>query len=319
MLTSPLSLNRFAAAVFLAFTFAALNAHAAKDVAFKMPTPSKVGNPSAPQGGMFTINLRMEPATLNPITGTDLSTRAVKNYVLDRLLVLDPETREIIPNLAEKYDVSPDGKVFTFFLRKEAKFQDGTPVTAEDVKFSFDAVFDPKYNAAHARPYFEGIDHAEIVDPTTIKFITKEKYFGNLTLFAEDLYVVPKSVYGDPEAGKKKNKIIVGSGPYKLEKYDQGQSITLVRNKDWWGNKVDFLKGKYNFEHIRLRFVKDANIVIEMLKKGEIDFALLRPEEYATAKTEGPEWGKSVIKEKVENLETKRIRLFRLESSPRPF
>jgi len=257
------------------------------------------GNPAAPQGGTFTINLQVEPSTLNPITGTDAYNRVVRDYVLDRLMERNPDTYEWMPSLAEKVERSADDRVYTFTLRKGAVFHDGKPVTAEDVKFSFDVIFDPKYNAAHMRPYFENIEKAEVVDPRTVRFTTKSKYFGNFDVVAE-LDVLPKHVYGDANAGIKKNKTIVGSGPYKLEKYNQGQSLVLVKNKDWWGTKLEEQKGHYNFERIRMRFDKDENIAIEKLKKGDLDYDGLTPEAY-TKKTDGPEWGKTVQKVKTEN------------------
>lgn len=277
---------------------------AKKEVAFVMPVPKAAGNPNAPQGGTFTMNLRAEPSTLNPVTGTDLYLTKIKEYIMDRLLIRDPETYEMIPSLAEKYDVSADGKTFTFTLRKGVKWHDGKPLTAEDVKFSYDVVFEPKYNAAHMRPYFEGIEKAEIVDPQTIRFTAKEKYFGNLALFAEDLWILPKHIFENPEAGLKKNRTMIGTGAYSIDRYDQGQTLMLVKNKEWWGKDVDYLKGKFNFERIRFRFIKDDNIAIEMLKKGDTDFDALRPEDYMK-NTGSAEWGKTVNKYKVENLKPK--------------
>src|SRR5262249_2081621 len=151
-------------------------------------------------------------------------------------------------------------KVFTFTLRKDAKFHDGKPVTSADVKFSFDAIFDPKFNVAHKRPYYENFEKVEAVDAYTVRFTTKNKYFLNFETAAE-LDVVPKHFY-DVEDGSKKNKTIMGSGPYKLESYDQGQSIMLVRNKDWWGNSVPARKGENNFEHVRFRFTKDQDLAL---------------------------------------------------------
>ena len=261
-------------------------------------------NVKAPQGGTFNLNLRGEPTTLNPITGSDLYSQMVKEYVVDRLLMHDPETFALVPGLAEKYEVAKDGKSFTFKLRKNAKFHDGHPVTAEDIKFSFDAVFDNRFGGAHMRPYFENFDKVEIIDPLTVKILIKRVYFGNLEEFASDFFVLPKHIYGDPDAGKKLNKTLMGSGPYKFESYDQGQNIMLVRNHDWWGNDLPQYRGKYNFERIRARFIKQSDVAIEMIKKGELDFHKLLPEDYEK-KTDGPEWGKTVFKEKVENLSPK--------------
>jgi peptide/nickel transport system substrate-binding protein/microcin C transport system substrate-binding protein len=116
--------------------------------------------------------------------------------------------------------------------------------------------------------------------------------------------IVPKHIYGDSAAGSKLNKTLVGSGPYKLEKYDKGQSIVLVKFKDWWGANDAAMKGRWNFERIRLRFLKDSNITIEALKKGDIDETKLTPEEFQK-KTTGPEFGKTVMKIKTQNQEPK--------------
>lgn len=261
------------------------------------------GNPNAPQGGTFSVNLGIEPTTLNPITGTDVPNQEVQTYTIDSLMDRDPNTYEWIPALAEKVEKSADGKTFTFTLRKNAKWHDGKPVTAEDVKFSLDVIFDPKYNAAHLRPYYENIEKAEIVDPLTVRFTTKTKYFKNFEVVA-GLAILPKHFYGDADAGKKKNKTILGSGPYKLAKYEQGQYILLEKNKEWWGATVPEMKGRYNFANIRMRFIKESDFAIERLKKGELDFDDLTPEAY-TKKAVGPEWGKSVLKEKVENNQPK--------------
>jgi microcin C transport system substrate-binding protein len=261
--------------------------------------PKPFGNPNAPQGGTVTFNLDAEPSTLHPITASDLYARNVQNWVCEGLLDKNPNTDEWVPGLAERAEVSADGKQYTFRVRKGALWQDGQPITAEDVKFSFDMIFEPKYEAAHMRPYYESIEKAEIVDPQTVRFTAKEKYFGNLSTLA-GLTVLPRHIYGDVDKSKKMNKTLLCSGPYKLEKFDQGQSITLVRNKQWWGNQVSSKKGEYNFERIRFRFIGSEDIVIEMLKKGELDFADLRAEAFMK-KAVGPEWDKTIFKKKVEN------------------
>lgn len=261
---------------------------------------NNLANPKAPQGGTLTVNMRMEPATLNPITSTDAHGQEVISYVMDTLMELNAETYEWTPSLAEKMVISPDGKQYTFTLRDGAKFHDGQPVTVDDVKFSYEVIFDPKYNAAHLRAYFENIEKAEILDPRTVRFTVKEKYFRNTESLA-GLVILPKHFYGDPESGIKKNKTILGSGPYKVEAYNQGQSLVLVKNKEWWGSKVPEKKGQWNFERIRARFFKEDNAIIENLKKGEIDlFWDIVPETFVQRMT-GPEFGKTVIKKKVEN------------------
>lgn len=288
---------------------AGLVAFAASSEAASPETPkanSKVlmlGNEKAPQGGTFLYNLGAEPTTLNPITGTDLYNQTIQGYVMDSLMTRNIETYGWDPALAEKVEVSKDGREFTFTVRQGAKWSDGKPVTIEDIKFSFDVIFDDTYNAANLRPYYENIEKAEIVNPTTIKFVTKSKYFGNFDVLA-GLTVLPKHFYGNAAEGKKKNKTILGSGPYVLKEYQQGQAIILERNKNWWGNSVPEQRGRYNFQTIRMRFDKEENLVLERLKKGELHFDSLTPEAYTT-KTSGAPWGTDVLKKKVENLQSK--------------
>lgn len=263
-------------------------------------------NENAPQGGSFVRNLRGEPPTIHPITGTDLYSRNVHEYTMDSLLVRDPETYAWKPRTAEKWEISKDNKVFTFFLRKNAVFHDGKPLTAEDVKFSFDAIFEPKYNAAHMRPYYEGIAKVEIVDPYTVKFYTKDNYFLNFDS-AAGITILPKHIYSDVNKSKKMNKELVGSGPYTIERFDKGQKLILKKFDKWYGNSAPEYKGMYNFKNITLRFVKDENVYLEMLKKGDTDYENLTSEQFMK-KTDGGPWGKTVLKNKVENATGKGYR-----------
>lgn len=260
-----------------------------------------VGNPEAPQGGSFVMNIggRSEPPTIHPITATDVPASNVHDFTMASLLTKDPQTFEWKPYLAEKWEISKDGKVFTFWLRKGLTFHDGKPITAEDVKFSFDAIFEPKYNAAHKRPYYEGIEKVEVVDPQQVKFHAKHVYFLNFDI-AAGMMILPKHIYSDVEKSKKMNKEIVGSGPYKIERFDKGQKIVLKKHPGWFGESVPDLKPLYNFETVTLRFVKDENVYLEMLNKGDLDYEELSPEQYMK-KTEGGNWGKKVLKYKVEN------------------
>lgn len=264
-----------------------------------------IGNPQAPQGGTFQMSFPSEPEKLNPINSQDLYASYVQDYVMDGLMVLNSETYELEPALAERYEVSKDQMTYTFFLRKDAKFSDGKPVTAEDVKFSFDAVRDPRYKAVHRLPYYETIGDVTVVDPYTVKIGTKRKYYFNLEVMATVGYtpIAPKHIYGDPT--KKLNKELIGSGPYKLETYNKGKNIILARDKNWWGNSVAHLKGKFNFDKILIRFVKEDNLELEMLKKGELDYTGLTPESYVK-KTEGAPFGTIILKKKVENSDPTR-------------
>lgn len=252
-----------------------------------------------PQGGAFTVALVQEPNTLNPISYSDGYAPAVFGYCVDTLLNRNIDTWEWEPGLADKWEISKDHKVFTFHLRDGLKWSDGKPLTTEDVKFSFDAIKDKRYKALSKMPYLEGVDRAEIVDAQTIKFITKTDYYDNFDVVASGIVtVLPKHIYQDPNA--KLGKTITGSGPYMLDTYEKGRRIILKRNPLWWGWDDAKKRGEYNFDKIIFRFVDSPNVQLEMLKKGDIDYMDLQPEQYVQ-QTSGPEWGKTVIKVKTKN------------------
>lgn len=259
------------------------------------------GNPNAPQGGnvIFNIQGRVEPSTIHPISSVDVGAAHIHDYTLASLLTKNPQTYDWQPNLAEKWEISKDGKVFTFWLRKDLYFHDGKPLTAEDVKFSFEAILDPRYNATHIRPYYQGIAKVEVMDSQQVKFYTKEAYFLNFD-FAAGMVIFPKHIYSNIEKSKHMDKEIIGSGPYKLEKFEKGQKIVLRKFDKWFGKQVPQLKGAYNFDSITFRFIKDEKEYLEMLENGELDFDELSPEQFVQ-KTESSAWGKRVFKVKAEN------------------
>lgn len=260
-------------------------------------------NRSAPQGGVMNYNFDAEPESLHPIMAGDLYSTYFKEYVFDYLCVNSDQTWDLLPRLAERWEVSKDGLTFTFFLRKDAYFHNGENVTAEDVKFSFEAIREPKHQALNLVPYFEKFTKVEVVDKYTVKFTASETYFQNLTTLCTNMPILPKSVYGDINKSVKMQKEAIGSGPYKLEKYDKGQSITLKKFDKWYGDKTKEWKGYFNFNQVNFRFTKEDNILVERLKKGDLDFAYLTVEGFKKA-TGGP-FGKKVFANKVENSQPK--------------
>ncbi len=260
-------------------------------------------NPAAPVGGTFNVNLSFEPSMIHPIMSTDGTSQDVRKFLGDSLLGRDPETYAWKPHLAEKYEISKDGKVYTFTLRKNIFFHDGKPITAEDVKFSFDAIFDPKYKAQHLLPYYDGLLKVEVVDPSTVKITAKDTYFKNFDVFVST-EILPKHVYSDVEKSQKMTRTYVGAGPYSLEKFERGQNILVKRFDKWYGFQVPELKGFYNYAFINFRFYQEENVLLEHAKKGDLDFIELRSESFVK-KTEGAPWGKTIFKKKVENAEPK--------------
>lgn len=263
-----------------------------------------LGNANAPQGGTVYQNLGAEPTTLNPLTSTDVYALKIQGYIVEYLCSRNEDTYDFEPALAKSWTIAKDGMSFEFELREGLAWTDGKPLTTEDVKFSYDVIFDSRYATAHMRPYFENISKVEVLSPSKIKFTAKNTYFKNFEQISVSMSIIPKHLYANPTDMKKLNKMLLGTGPYILDKYETGSKITLKKNPNWWGNKVEDKKGEFNFEKIVFRFIKEENIAIEMLKKGDLDFDGLTSEAYMK-KTEGKEWGTKVIKVKTENLSPK--------------
>lgn len=265
-------------------------------------------NPKAPKGGVLNYHLENEPESIHPIMNNDLYTTYVNAFVQDSLCARNINTWELIPNVAESWTVSPNGLEFTFKLRQDAYFHNGENITAEDVKFSLEHIREPKLQALNLVPYFEGIVKAEVLDKYKIKFTAKEKYFKNLSVVC-GLTVIPKSVYGDVSRSVKMQKDSVGAGPFMLEKYNKGQSILVKKFDKWYGWKLPYYKGYYNFDKVLFKFTKEPAVVAEKLKKGELDYVeLSRADDYlaVTGKPFKPIYDQSkFIAKAVKNLQPK--------------
>ncbi len=257
-------------------------------------------NADAPKGGTINLNYEEEPTSLHPILSTDAYSSDIHALACDSLLSRDASTYDFKPRIATSWEISKDGKQYTFKLREGIFFHDGKPITAEDVKFTFEAFVDPKLGAAHWKPYFEGISKVEAVDPKTIRFTVKDTYFNNFNIAAGTV-ILPKHVYGEVEKSKKLGRSFICSGPYKFEKFERGQILTLKKDPQWFGNTAAEWKGFANFNQINIRFYKDTTVQIERIKKGDIDYIVWPNPESFVKKAVGPEWGKKVFKFKVEN------------------
>jgi len=253
------------------------------------------------KGGTYKVNLGAQPTTLNPLSSTDGYASTVQKYVLDTFLKRNYETYEWEPGVAKEWKVSDDGLHFDFTIRENVVWHDGKPLTIEDLKFSFDAIIEPtnKYKTAHMKSYYENFEKAEILNKTTIRFIAKKKYFGNLEVLA-DTWAIPKHIYSDTSKknSRKMNKQIIGSGPYVFSKWRRGKSIVLKGNKKWWGSKL--YQNQYNFNQIVMRFVKESAVALQRLERGDFDLLGLSAEQYLK-KTNSKKWGKELNKVETKN------------------
>ena len=226
-------------------------------------------------GDWLMLNIPAEMPHLNPLTNSDYYATTVLDWIFDTLLDRDPETMENLPNAAKGWEISDDHLVYTFHLRDDVKFSDGTPMTAADVKFSFDKVMDPKVDAPHLRNYFEDITGCEEVDTHTVRFTCNKPYYRHLVMIG-GLYIIPRHIYGEGDFNNHpNNRAPVGSGRYALEGWETGQRVTLARNPHYWGAKEQ--DGPW-FDKIVYAIITDETAAFQVLARGDLDFMGLRPE-----------------------------------------
>jgi peptide/nickel transport system substrate-binding protein/microcin C transport system substrate-binding protein len=257
---------------------------------------------------VFFLSLESEPSDLHPNRPSEaVSTRVVQQHayynssIIETLCRKDLNTYDNVPNLAESWTVSDDGKIFTYKLRKDVKFHDGSMMTAEDVKFSFDAIFDDEHESYVARSEFQNFDSAEVVDEFTVKFKANSTYYLNETILGE-LRIMPKKTYS--KLNKETNRLakeVYGSGPYKFEKWNKGKSITLTRFDDWWGFKDPEAKKLYKFKKMVFKPIKESTLRLAMMERGRLDYIdRIRAEDFMKKMNKKP-WGETALKVKASN------------------
>jgi peptide/nickel transport system substrate-binding protein len=215
--------------------------------------------------------LSAEPDTLNPITSTDVYASRINSFLFDSLIERNNETLAFEPKLAERWEISDDKKFFTFYLRKGVKWHDGTPVTIEDIIYSFNRIMDPKVASPHLRVYYQEIESVTKVAPGIVRFKYKRPYFMALN-FCGGIPILPRHLYELSEDFNRspQSRAPVGNGPYRFVHWKTGRSIRLERNPDYWGEKPAI-------KDLEFRIVAEDTVTLQILKKGRLDFAGLRP------------------------------------------
>ncbi|GBD38064.1 Oligopeptide-binding protein AppA [bacterium HR37] len=227
------------------------------------------------EGDWLIYNLGAEPGTLNPITATDAYESIVNSgKIYETLVKRDNKTLEIVPLLAESWEVSEDKLTFTFHLRRGVKWHDGYPFTAHDVVFSYEKIMDPEVDAPHLRAYYKDIRSIEAIDDYTVRCSYSKPYFLALE-FCGGIPIVPKHVFekGDFNTNPA-GRAPIGTGPYRFVRWNTGEEIILDRNEDYWGKKP-YIK------RIVFKIISDPTVALQVLKREEIDLTGLTPIQWA--------------------------------------
>ncbi len=215
-------------------------------------------------GGSIIRRLESECKTLNWVLYSTAYENFVLRYIYDPMFDYN-EAGDMIPVLASKLpEVSADHLRITVHLRDDIHWQDGTPITADDVKFTLDKIQDPSIPALNKEAFFEKLARLEVIDDHTLVFVWKEPFAPSLFAISQ-LWPIPKHVYGVGDfLTNPANRKPVGSGPFKFDEWRSGQYISLVRYDDYHGQKA-------YLDRVIFKVVEDDAVALNMLRTGEID------------------------------------------------
>jgi len=234
-------------------------------------------SPDYAQGDWMVEAFGQAVPKLNELTSQDVYGRVVYSRVMESLLTYDIGTREHVPLLAERWEVAQDGLSATFYLRKNVKFSNGSPLTADDVVYTFELTRNADIVDGRTIEYYRHITGCEKIDDHTVRFTFAKVFFENV-LRASGIMIHSKqflSKYTDAEI-REHPALLLGTGPYRLPdptRYKPGGQIEVVRNERYWG-----VPGPW--DRIVWQIIESEGTELIAFRNGEIDFFAPTPEQH---------------------------------------
>jgi microcin C transport system substrate-binding protein len=229
-------------------------------------------NPNAPKGGTLRLAGYDTFDNLNPFiikgvtaSGADMIYQSLLDSSAD-------EAFSAYGNLAESVETPDDRSWVQFTIRPEAKWHDGKPVTAEDVKWTFETLIEK--GSPFYRSYYSHVKSVDVISDRVVKFNFDMANNLELPLIVGQIQILPKH-YWTSEGREFENSTLtppLGSGPYKFGNISPGRSIEYQRVADWWAKDLPVNKGRYNFDRIVYEYFKDQNVAMEAFFAGQYDF-----------------------------------------------
>src|SRR6516225_9615509 len=226
-------------------------------------------NPNAPKGGTVRYSATGTFDTLNPFVVKGVPAAGI-GEIFDTLTVRSEDEAESSYGLvAESIELAPDKFSVLYTMRKEARFHDGTPMTPEDVVWSFETLRAkglPMY-----RSYYGDVTKVEKEGERGVRFSFKSTENRELPVILGEMPVLSKAYWSGRDFEKTTLDAPLGNGPYKIESVDPGRAITYRRVPDYWAADLPVMKGRFNVDVIHYDYYRDATIALEAFKAGQYD------------------------------------------------
>ncbi len=231
-------------------------------------------NPDAPKGGRISTIGTSSVLTFNSFNPFVIRDDAAQglDLLFDSLMTrANDEPDAMYGLIAKAAELADDKRSVTFYLRPEAKFRDGSPVTADDVVFSFEKLRDPVKAHPQYSTGLRDVVKAEALDPHTVRFEFEGENLRDLPLTVAGLPIVSKASYEGKDFYKPSLNAPMGSGPYEIGDYKTGTYIAYKRRPDYWAKDLPVNRGRWNFDEIRYEYFRDRTAGLEAFKAGAYD------------------------------------------------
>lgn len=228
-------------------------------------------NPQAPKGGRIIYADNGTFDNLNGMNGKGSWVEGT-DYLFDTLMAksLD-EPNVFYPLLAEKVRFDPDKTAdIIFYLNPKARFSDGTPLKASDVKFSFDKYLHESNPGLQM--YLSDVDQVQVLGPHTVRMTFKSANNSEMPAILSQMPILSKKDWQGRNFKQPTLKPILGSGPYTIHQIDAGRSITYRRNPKYWAKDLPVNRGRYNFDQIKYIYYRNQDVAFEGFKSGQYTF-----------------------------------------------
>jgi microcin C transport system substrate-binding protein len=227
-------------------------------------------NPDAPKGGALRLAVAGTFDSLNPYVIKGVAAPGIGMVYQTLMANTEDEAFSEYGLLAETIETPQDRSWVVFNLRKEARWSDGKPVTAEDVVWSFNTLMTQGH--PFYRAYYANVKSAVAETPARVKFTFNMAGNRELPLIMGQMPVLPKHYWAEKDFAKSTLEMPLGSGPYRVKAVDAGRRITYERIADWWAKDLPVVKGQYNFDTIVYDVYRDETVLLQALFSGNYDF-----------------------------------------------
>lgn len=263
--------------------------------------PDPVASEYAAPGGEITEFWGPSPKSLNYYLDNNVFSARVFGALYENLIDRNSQTLDYEPALASRWSISDDKLTFTFWLDPKARWSDGTPVTAEDVAWTYAAIMDPNNLTGVHKVSLERLAPPEVIDERTIRFRAKEVHWQNLDACG-GFQILPRHAFAGLDFNKINFEFPVVSGPCRLGELKEGIYLTLERRADWWRRDWPSVRHTGNFQTIKYRFYEDRVNAFEAFKKGDIDMFPVYTARLWVEETKGEKFARNwIVKQKIFN------------------